>query len=878
MRLSIRVPKPTKKLLLTFSFLFPFVLMMGYFMYRGMAPFGSSTILTVDLGQQYVDFFSYYRSTILSHPTSFFYSFAKDLGGDTLGIFAYYLMSPLNVIILLFPGKLLSSGILILTLLKYGLSGLSFAWMLMKLKLQTNWRVIAFATSYALMGWMIANQLNVIWLDVLILLPLVIYGLIKLLDTKKPWTFICWFTILLIDNYYMAWMVGIFTFLFTIFHLFETKQRFKTNLRSFFRYVGSGIISVLIAACFLFPVGYSLAQSKGTYTETAIKWTTEYFPFNMVAKLIPGSFNFDQMPDGQPNIFIGMLLTIAFLLFMLDSRWSIKSRLVASLISIFFICSFFLQPLDLLWHAGQFPVWYPYRFSFLFSFWMLYLAAKELTGNFKPSTHSLIIITTFLIIIYIFLFHYLDKLTYITNVEVSFSAAISAVTLIWMIVPSNGSPLLYELLFMMLVIGESATNAFTSLNNISYVSQSEFGNYTTQLTKTASKLKEIDSGFYRVGQTFLRTKDDPMQGDYNSASHFGSTLEPSIPSFMGSIGQPDGDGFVTYTNGTQVTDSLLSMKYFMTSKSVVNLSGKTKTVTSLPEVSNKTDLNRQSEVSSDTLTKTYKNNSALSIAFGASKTIQNLTLKTKDPLMYQSELYKVLAGDKSASSLFNVQNFDNVTFVNLPSATQITGTIFKRKEILKPAEIKLKFTPKTNGSYYLTLGSALNSDTATFFLNGKELKQYPTYRNTIVVNVASKQKGKPITFTIKLTKQSVWLQNVSLYSLNQSYFNKLNQTLKSENLKVTSHSNTKITGTVNIKKKNQVLMTTIPYSKGWHVKIDGKTVNTTKVIKTFMAVPITKGHHNVVFYYRSPYLIAGLLVSSVTIIGITGIIIYKKRK
>jgi len=122
LRLSIRVPKPTKKLLLTFSFLFPFVLMMGYFMYRGMAPFGSSTILTVDLGQQYVDFFSYYRSTILSHPTSFFYSFAKDLGGDTLGIFAYYLMSPLNVIILLFPGKLLSSGILILTLLKYGLS------------------------------------------------------------------------------------------------------------------------------------------------------------------------------------------------------------------------------------------------------------------------------------------------------------------------------------------------------------------------------------------------------------------------------------------------------------------------------------------------------------------------------------------------------------------------------------------------------------------------------------------------------------------------------------------------------------------------------------------------------------------------------------
>lgn len=878
MKLSIRFTKPTTKLLLILSFLFPFALMTGYFIFRGMAPFGSSTILTVDLGQQYVDFFSYYRSTILSHPSTFFYSFAKDLGGDTLGIFAYYLMSPLNVIILLFPGKLLSSGILILTLLKYGLSGLSFAWMLMKLKLQTSWRVIAFATSYALMGWMIANQLNVIWLDVLILLPLVIYGLIKLLDTQKPWTFIIWFTVLLIDNYYMAWMVAIFTVLFTIFHLFESNQHLKQSIRSFVRYAVSGLTSVLVAAAFLIPVGFSLSQSKGTYTETAIKWSTEYFPFNMVAKLIPGSFNFDQMPDGQPNIFIGMLLTIAFLLFIFDSRWSRKTRIVAGLISIFFICSFFLQPLDLLWHAGQFPVWYPYRFSFLFSFWMLYLAAKQLNEDFKPSPYSLIIVTVFLVIIYAFLFHYLDKITYINNVELSFSVAISAISLIWMIVPSSRSPLLHELLFMMVVIGESATNAFTSLNNISYVSQSEFGNYTKQLDKTSSKLKSIDSGFYRIGQTFLRTKDDPMQGDYNSGSHFGSTLEPSIPAFMGSIGQPDGDGFVTYTNGTQVTDSLLSMQYFMTSKTVTNLSGKTKTVSSLPEVSNKPDLNRQKEISSDTLTKTYKNKSALSIAFGASKAIKSLVLKTKDPIMYQSELYKVLSGDKSATLLFDVQNFDNVTFVNLPTVTQITGSMLTRKQVLEPAEVKLKFTPKTNDSYYLTLGSALDSDSATFYLNGKELKQYPTYRHTIVINVASQQKDKPITFTIKLAKQSIWLQNVSLYRLNQTYFKQLNQSLKSQDLKITSHYNTKITGNIDIKKKNQVLMTTIPYSKGWHIKIDGKKVKTTKVIKTFMAADITKGHHKVVFYYRSPYLMTGIVISTITIISLAGVVIYKKRK
>jgi uncharacterized membrane protein YfhO len=73
-------------------------------------------------------------------------------------------------------------------------------------------------------------------------------------------------------------------------------------------------------------------------------------------------------------------------------------------------------------------------------------------------------------------------------------------------------------------------------------------------------------------------------------------------------------------------------------------------------------------------------------------------------------------------------------------------------------------------------------------------------------------------------------------------------------------------------------MTTIPYSKGWHIKIDGKKVKTTKVIKTFMAADITKGHHKVVFYYRSPYLMTGIVISTITIISLAGVVIYKKRK
>ncbi len=109
------------------SFLLPFAIIFIYGLSRHVFPFGGQTIMTVDLGQQYIDFFAYFRTTLLQHPDTFFYSFAKGLGGDMLGVWAYYLMSPFNLLVLLTPGKWLSFGVWLMVLLKYGFSGLSFA-------------------------------------------------------------------------------------------------------------------------------------------------------------------------------------------------------------------------------------------------------------------------------------------------------------------------------------------------------------------------------------------------------------------------------------------------------------------------------------------------------------------------------------------------------------------------------------------------------------------------------------------------------------------------------------------------------------------------------------------------------------------------------
>lgn len=843
------------------AFFIPVIIMGSYFAYRQMAPFGQNSILTVDLGQQYVDFLAAFRNLVLHHPTSLFYSFSKGLGGEMLGTNAYYLFSPLNLLLLFFPGQSLSSGILILVLLKYGFASLSFCWLIQRWHLQTPPRSWAFATAYALMGWMIANQLNIIWLDVLFLLPLVIDGLLRLINNQSPWRYVVWLTLTILDNYYMAWMVALFTVLFFIWQTTRQFSNWSHLGKVTGRFCTFSLVSGLLSSIVTLPTIYALTQSKGTYTEQKIKWAFEYQPLKILAKLVPGSFNFGQMPSGQPNIYVGMLFIIGACLYFIYSHDHWPAKLTALLISALLVFSFCFQPLDLIWHLGQFPVWYPSRFSFVFCFWVLYLAAMTLKPALKINWYvagGLLIlicaITTYL---------WLNKthFSYINSSQLAIGLSFALISICLLLIDYHHAPKMTNLLFVLLVIVDVTSNAAISLNHISYVSQPEFGNYTTAMNQAVRKTKQGDHSWYRIAKNFMRTKDDPFQSDYYGAEHFGSTMEPAVSTFMGTIGQTAGDGFITYSNGTQVTDSLLGFKYFLTARH----HGQVNDNQVLPITSTRMDWHRIRDYHHTKLLNIKENANALPIAFGASKKILNFHDVTLDPLSYQSQIYQLLAGQSVNNRLFNVQNFDHVTFKNVQSAKQITGTTFTRREPLQSASVTLHFTPQTNDSYYLTLGPSVKS-VASIKLNGRSLDQYPTYHNTIVINVAHQQKGKPISIQFKLKKQALWMQNVSLYRLNGQAFHKSRKTLQSAGLKVTNCRANQIKGTVTLRKQHQFLMTTIPYAKGWHVKVDNHAVTPFKVLGTFMGIPMNAGTHHVIMTYIPPFLVSGTLISLITLV------------
>lgn len=75
------------------AFAAPVLLLAAVCAAAGFAPFGDKTLLTVDMNGQYVAFFSQLRSILLGKD-DLLYTFGKALGGDMIGLFAYYIAQP----------------------------------------------------------------------------------------------------------------------------------------------------------------------------------------------------------------------------------------------------------------------------------------------------------------------------------------------------------------------------------------------------------------------------------------------------------------------------------------------------------------------------------------------------------------------------------------------------------------------------------------------------------------------------------------------------------------------------------------------------------------------------------------------------------------
>lgn len=506
-------------------------------------PFGGAndrTMLTIDLGQQYIDFFSLYRQAIIGgEPELILYSFQKAIGGEMFGLWAYYLLSPFNLVLLFFPGPHLALGVTFLTIVKLLSASTTFFYFS-----QTKYQLrpisaMVFSQLYTFMSYMVVFWLNIMWLDALIFLPLIAVGLDKVINKKGRWLYVSMLALLLISQYYIGYMVCVFLAFYAIFVIFEKHStwRSKELILDYLNFVKYSLIGALISGIALLPTISSLIDSKGAQldieTELIIEFVAQHNLSDIASKMFIGGFVADEMSSGSPNIYAGMLTLLLLFLFFFSKKIKLSEKIVAALIFLMFYFSFTFEIFDKLWHGGQFPIWYDFRFSFTLSFFMIVLAIKAFKN--LPS-----VIPTYQIILALlsmaassYYYYRLDAYDYITP-EKLFASLVFFVVLLLVIQLSTIPSLVKTSLILLISCVELGTNVVWIISEMNvYVQPSKFTDYVTTLNEATSPLTHGPNEFYRIHKNYQRTKNEAMFVSYNGLDHFGSTLEAHLADFYG---------------------------------------------------------------------------------------------------------------------------------------------------------------------------------------------------------------------------------------------------------------------------------------------------------------------------------------------------------
>ena len=198
-----------RRLTLLFCFLVPAFLMTVLYAVIGVRPGSDNSVLVLDLNAQYIYYFEQFRNIIVSGE-SILYSFKRALGGEFMGIFAYYLASPFSLITALFPKDRILDAMELILILKCGFTGLTFGYFIREKAKPLPSLTVMFSVLYALTSFAVVMQHNVMWTDNLIAFPLILAGIDALITKRRFRMYVLALAYAVASNFYIGYMACLF--------------------------------------------------------------------------------------------------------------------------------------------------------------------------------------------------------------------------------------------------------------------------------------------------------------------------------------------------------------------------------------------------------------------------------------------------------------------------------------------------------------------------------------------------------------------------------------------------------------------------------------------------------------------------------------------
>ena len=698
-------------LICCFSFFLVCGIAMLAFYVIGAEPFGTKAVTIDDAKIQYIDFFTYYVD-VLHGTRALTYDFANTLGGNTIGVFSYYLASPFNLLLYFFGKEGVYRFFDLAVILKLGTAGATFAWYLQR-RFRDQIRpvfVIALSMGYGLMQYSVQQSSNIMWLDGVYMLPLIMLGVYEVINRKSVWRLSLAVALCIYFNWYIAGVSCLFSGVWFIFELFfreETEEELeararrrevKSSIRAlsgqmqggeltekftmvFFaccRYIWAMGLGVALSAMLFMPVISAMRTGTGQYDKIEFLMKMSGDMLSAVRGYVIGT----KSARGSAALFCGGLAISAATAILFSGGFKIRQKIAVIGMGAIGFLMLHWEPAMLIFSLLKRADSYWYRYGYLVSFVLLFAAGAYLSRAEKDRWSKAFMIAASILFAAGMLklngIHLVDLKSQGTALvlmhKAEFATAAAAVILAVLAVlilsgrnrqdgaePGAGTAFVRgaaSLLLLTVTAAELWGNAWLFWRSNLDDSQTMYREYSQGMQDQLKQLRAVDDGYYRIAQDRTRWHyeddltayfNDSLAQNYWSNTSYTSSEDDTQLSLMWRLGYRDEAGRMLVVRDPMIaSDSFLGVKYLLQSTPVEGL----EPVEGVDSFNGRT---------------VYRNPFALPMAFVYDGS-RLPTMRYDSTFVYQNQLFSTLSGKKTSLYVpltWTKQNADNKSYYSV---------------------------------------------------------------------------------------------------------------------------------------------------------------------------------------------------------------------
>lgn len=883
------------------------------------SPIGKDSILLSDLKTQYAPALIAYKNQLLAGE-SLSYSFLIGMGKNTFGMFAYYLSSPLNFLSFLFPAGKIDQAVVLLILVKLSLAA-SFMTLFLEKRFDEKRKIsVIFGAMYALSSYTIIFMINIMWLDGFLLLPLLLYFIERLIENRRAWpSLVIVLFVLFVSGYYIAYMAGIFSFLYLVERLWEDRRFGAGERRTTFlllgRFASSTLLAIGLSAALLIPAALDTLRNPD-YFRSSTTVPVNFTFLSFLDQFFAGTF--DYLSINKPFIYSGLAVTLLCILFFQNPGIQLRKKRFAAAALIFFVFSFHLAVLDRMWHFFDTPNWFKHRYSFLFVFLMIMIAYQSFLHiqALKPKAflRTGIIFLAALIIV--------ESLGDMRTEGDRFYVNLFLGSLLLLLLFAYSSPkwpevisgirkLCVPLLITVILVD-------TLLVNPMYIRPKAFGGaYKSEdltyvvneaeglLAGVKEKEKQLGNSFYRMEiDDTLNNEVSAFNGayflNYHSISSFLSCSDKQTNRFLKQLGYGTNYNYFTsiHSYSAIVPDSLMGIKYVMSDKN--ECAGYVSFIES-----------------ENGAVRLFENPEALPVMFPVKSDAGNFDYyklekepQNKDLFEFQNDLLVSLfdsanPGDPvyyeaqvAGPTVFNAilkqkilapisEDYREIDedLLGLETETAAEGDVITYLRVNKNDSIALVYevTVQSADPLYLSVPAESVNSEAEIYADGVPVGSLrsSTFSQINFLGIFAPGQTIEVTLVVDNELDEFSFLDANFYYCDTLRFQEIIEGSGAresiENLTVTDGH---VEATVNVS-EDRLLLTTISVEDGWILRVDGQRTDIVPYQDALISIPLTKGTHQIELQFTTPGLYPGILISVVSLacfLGLAFLTIRQGRK